>query len=57
MLAHLFFGSETLTELVEYQIGTDRRDAAYHHVATSAERFVAIARGRRERDAVAGADR
>jgi hypothetical protein len=29
VLAHLLFGGETLTELVEYQIGTDRRNAAY----------------------------
>jgi hypothetical protein len=29
VLAHLFFGGQTLTELVEYQIGVDRRDAAY----------------------------
>ena len=29
MLAPLFFDIETLTELVEYQIGTDRRNAAY----------------------------
>jgi len=29
MLAHLLFGGETFTELVEYQIGADRRNAAY----------------------------
>ena len=29
VLAHLLFGGQTLTELVEYQIGTDRRNAAY----------------------------
>ena len=29
VLAHLLFSGETLTELVEYQIGTDRRNAAY----------------------------
>ena len=40
MLAHLFFGGQTLTELVEYQIGIDRRDATYkttsiHFMATA----------------------
>ena len=29
VLAHLLLGGQTLTELVEYQIGTDRRNAAY----------------------------
>ena len=29
VLAHLFFGGETFTELVEDQIGVDRGDAAY----------------------------
>jgi hypothetical protein len=29
VLAHLFFGGQTLAEFIEYKIGADRCDAAY----------------------------